>query len=533
MAYNETVNINVNANTTDAANEVSRLENNIKTLDGAINLVGGSIATLAGGLALTGAVTQEQADNFQTAAIGAIALAEGSKRALEGFRVLATETKAAAVAQRIFNAAVNANPLALLVTALATVGLGLLAYRNSQRETADTVEDTNQQIQDQIDLLNQQATIGADVKFKQLEASAKARNITTQEAIELEREQAKLVVDAQNREAIRLKSLRGSQRLDQEQLELQIQQAEARKANAQAALDLLDKVDLLIAKNEEEAKKKRETKRKEREKETADQEKALEDAFNAEQDYYDAVNNLLMTESEKRILNTAKQYDDLIEQAAQYGYDTTELEAARQAAIQAVIDDAAQKRQDEADKDRQEELDKERAFRQQITDLAVDSALGTLSALSDLNQLFDQSSEEAQKKAFRREKALGISETLVSTYAAAQKAYASQLIPGDPTSVIRAQIAAGVAIAGGLARVAVISQQKFDSPSTAGGDGNPGGSIPGSQFGAGTTTIAGATGTLQSPTLASAPPVRAYVVTGDVRDGLEAESILRTRRQFP
>ena len=91
----------------------------------------------------------------------------------------------------------------------------------------------------------------------------------------------------------------------------------------------------------------------------------------------------------------------------------------------------------------------------------------------------------------------------------------------------------GVAIAGGLARVAVISQQKFDSPSTAGGGGNPGGSIPGSQFGAGTTTIAGATGTLQSPTLASAPPVRAYVVTGDVRDGLEAESVLNTRRQFP
>ena len=48
MATTQTVNIDINANTQDAEQQVSRLENNIKTLDGAINLVGGSIATLAG-----------------------------------------------------------------------------------------------------------------------------------------------------------------------------------------------------------------------------------------------------------------------------------------------------------------------------------------------------------------------------------------------------------------------------------------------------------------------------------------------------
>lgn len=529
MAYNETVNINVNANTTDAAQEVSRLENNIKTLDGAINLVGGSIATLAGGLALTGAVTQEQADNFQTAAIGAIALAEGSKRALEGFRVLATETKAAAVAQRIFNAAVNANPLALLVTALATVGLGLLAYRNSQRDTADTIEDTNEQIQNQIDLLNEQATIGADVKFKQLEASAKARNITTQEAIELEREQAKLVVDAQNREAIRLKSLRGSQRLDQEQLEQQIALAEARKNNAQAALDLLDKVDLLIAKNEEESKKKRETKRKEREKEEADQAKALDDAFQAEQDYYDRVNDLLMTEDEARILNTAKKYDELIEQAAQYGYDTTELEAAREAAIQAVIDDAeAERLQKQKDAD-DKQLEQQKAFRQQLQDLAVDSALGTLSALKDLNEIYDADNEQASKRAFNRSKALNVAETLVSTYGAAQKAYASQLIPGDPTSIVRAQIAAGVAIAGGLARVAAISAQKFDAPSTAAD-----GSGPAANIGVGSAGTGAPSGIPAIPGFGTSgvQTLNAVVLSGDVTSAQAQDTALRNRRRF-
>lgn len=530
---NQNVNINVNADTQGAGQEINRLENNIKTLDGAVNLVGGSIEVLAGSLALTGAVTEEQAERFETAAVGAIALADGAKRALEGFKVLATETKLAATAQRIFNAAVNANPIAILVTALATVGAAYVAFRNSQRDNADTVEDTNEQLQAQIDLLNKQATLGADVKLNQLTASAKARNITTREAIELEREQAKAVVDAQNREALRLKSLRGSARLDQEQLELQIQQAEARKNNAQAALDLLEKVDLLIAKNAEEAKKKRETNRAAREKEKEDQEKALQDAFDAEQDYYDRVNDLLMTEEEARILNTAKMYDNLIEEAAQYGYDTTELEAAREAAIQAVIDDAAQERADKADEERQKELDKQRAFRQQLSDLAVDSALGTLSALKDLNSIFDAENEEAQKKAFQREKALNIAETIISTYSAAQKAFASQLIPGDPTSIVRGQIAAGVAIAGGLARVAVISAQKFDSPSTAGGGGAAAGvggipsaggggqqvtgvpAIPGAQYGdSGITTL------------------NAVVLSGEMTSAQAQDAAIRSRRRF-
>ena len=53
-------------------------------------------------------------------------------------------------------------------------------------------------------------------------------------------------------------------------------------------------------------------------------------------------------------------------------------------------------------------------------------------------------------------KAFAVAQTTVDTYVAAQKAYASQLIPGDPTSPIRAAIAAGVAVATGLANVKAI-----------------------------------------------------------------------------
>ena len=102
-----TVTVNVNANTKDATQDINNLdkaldgaageaeklntaleaqENRIKTLGGAINIVGGSVEVLAGGLALTGGLTEEQAERFESAAIGAIAFADGTKRVFEGVK---------------------------------------------------------------------------------------------------------------------------------------------------------------------------------------------------------------------------------------------------------------------------------------------------------------------------------------------------------------------------------------------------------------------------------------------------------------
>ncbi len=143
MATTQTVNIDINANTQDAEQQVSRLENNIKTLDGAINLVGGSIEVLAGGLALAGAVTEEQAERFQTAAVGAIALADGSKRLLEGYKTLATETKVAATAQRIYNNVVKANPYVAAAVALAALTAAIVLIVKRTREANEEEQKAN------------------------------------------------------------------------------------------------------------------------------------------------------------------------------------------------------------------------------------------------------------------------------------------------------------------------------------------------------------------------------------------------------
>jgi hypothetical protein len=183
---------------------------------------------------------------------------------------------------------------------------------------------------------------------------------------------------------------------------------------------------------------------------------------------------------------------------------------------------------DARDKQRKEDLEKERNYRQQLQDLATDSALGTISALKELNSIYDADNKEAAQKAFNRQKALNIGETIISTYSTAQKAYASQFTPvPTPDSPARGAIAAGIAIAGGLARIAAISAQKFQwtdqEPATpsASGAAAGGGSIPQPQF-----NIVGQSGTNQLAASIGAQfdqPLRAYVVGGEVSTAQELE----------
>lgn len=113
-------------------------------------------------------------------------------------------------------------------------------------------------------------------------------------------------------------------------------------------------------------------------------------------------------------------------------------------------------------------------------------------------------------------KALAVASTTVSTYLSAQQAYASQLIPGDPSSPVRAYIAAGAAVAGGLMNVRKILSVK--TPSSKGGNA----SAPSGGAGAPTTTaptfnVVGNTGVNQiAQTLGNQQPIQAFVVGSQV-----------------
>ena len=137
--------------------------------------------------------------------------------------------------------------------------------------------------------------------------------------------------------------------------------------------------------------------------------------------------------------------------------------------------------------------------------------------------------EKIARKRFNVMKAFSLATALADTYLATQKAYTSQL-QLDPTSPIRAKIAAGVALAAGLANVAAIARTRFESssgtsPAIAVGGGSGGGSTRAEP----SFNIVGRS---NENILMSAiqsqfdQPLRAYVVARDVTNQQQLDGVI-------
>lgn len=170
-------------------------------------------------------------------------------------------------------------------------------------------------------------------------------------------------------------------------------------------------------------------------------------------------------ESQKKIVaddafNT-EQDKQRANERAEWNKVQTELAIAEEKRL---IDEVARLQAEADQKAEQRRRDAEKAEKDTY-DLRYNAAVTGLQAISDIYSAFAGQSEEAQKRAFNVQKAANVATTIIDTYTAAQKAYASQLIVGDPTSIVRAQIAAGVSVAAGLARLAKIKATTFNSSS--------------------------------------------------------------------
>ena len=167
-----------------------------------------------------------------------------------------------------------------------------------------------------------------------------------------------------------------------------------------------------------------------------------------------------------------------------------------------------------------------RQIEEQSQSFKFKATLDGLSAIASITELFGKKSEKAAKRAFQVQKAANIATALITTYQNATSAYASQFTPvPTPDSPIRGGIAAGIAVASGLANVAKISQQQFEGGGSSGGGGGSsagGGSIPTQ---APSFNVVGNSGVNQLAQLQQTP-VQAYVVSGQVTT---AQSLDRNR----
>jgi hypothetical protein len=198
-------------------------------------------------------------------------------------------------------------------------------------------------------------------------------------------------------------------------------------------------------------------------KEIVDTVKATDDFFKAQQ-LKNIGNNEALAQLEVQRLEAQ------IQNARDYGQSTVDLELA-----------LAQKKKEIRDKD----VADAKAAQQATIKLTADG----FAMIAEMATTFAGQSEEQQKKAFEIKKAASIAQAIVETYMAAQSAYASQLSIATPDAPIRASVAAGLAIASGLARVSAIQKTKFDSKGGTGGGGGGGGVAPAPSF---TPTAGGA-----------------------------------------
>jgi hypothetical protein len=155
--------------------------------------------------------------------------------------------------------------------------------------------------------------------------------------------------------------------------------------------------------------------------------------------------------------------------------------------------------------------EKEKTAQIALIDNKIQNVQNMHAILSNLTELFAGKSKKQQQNAFKVQKALNIASTLTETYLGAQKAYTSQIIIGDPTSVVRGALAAAVVVTAGLANVKKIASTTFDGGGGGGGGGSEGGgggggsSAPAAPQSAPNFNLVGATGLNQLDMLSIAP----------------------------
>ena len=211
-----------------------------------------------------------------------------------------------------------------------------------------------------------------------------------------------------------------------------------------------------------------------------------------ESEYFDS----LLSEQEQEVRAVEDKYFRLLELAEQYKVDSTTLEAARNAELKAIND-----------KYKEDDVVTTEETEDSKIDIKAQAASNVLNILSLLTSV----GNEESKKTFELQKAVGLAQATIDTYKGAASAYANTV--GGP--VIKG-IAAGVAVAAGLANVKKIASTKFNAGTSnisASNVSTPSTPNATQQLASPNFNVVGASGVSQAESLA---PVKAYVVSGDV-----------------
>jgi hypothetical protein len=461
-------------------------------------------------------------------------------------------TQVATVAQRIYNAVMAANPIGLLIAGLtALVGVIALVV-NAMGDEDEAQKEVIANREKELQLMQEaDKAFAKEADFRKNLAAAQGKSAQELAAIneELSKQRIKQIDnEIQTSRKLILERLARARNADEEERD------NLYKANSETLKLMKDLADerLSIQRNLQIESTKLETdtnkaaadkakEKQQKDKENADKkrQKDLEDAEKWRQEQakfiqyeIDALNNKFGEEeqiiAEQQLatkialgIATPEEID---------AWDAMRLQ--KQKEYNAEVDAELKRLKEIEDKKRKDDEEKEKLaleIKKRNNEFAVKATLESLQVIQGLTDAFAGKSIESQKKAFNVKKAASLAQTTIETYLAAQSAFASQIIPGDPTSPVRGAIAAGLAIASGLARVAVIAKTKFEGggggASGGGGGGNlgtfsqggGGGQPPQGLTAQNTVTQLNPDGTVAGQGNREAAPMKAYVVESESR----------------
>jgi len=254
----------------------------------------------------------------------------------------------------------------------------------------------------------------------------------------------------------------------------------------------------------------------------------------------------LEADRQVRLKEQLEQIDSLVK-VAEKKADIGVKEAERQLALnqtlkdintlnnQQIIEDT-KKRNDGIEKVNKEHYvrseEEEKKYQDNLKALKMSAVMATFDLLYAINQQGNDATEAQQKKAFERNKALAVAETVITTYQSAALAYKNGLQTGDVTQTTSI-LGAAVAVAQGLAKLIVIKKQTFNGSGSSGtaSSGGGGGGIGIQAPQTGFTQIR----TPQNPNQPQqkTPPIKVFVVQKDIQaattaaDKIQAKAVVK------
>jgi len=234
------------------------------------------------------------------------------------------------------------------------------------------------------------------------------------------------------------------------------------------------------------------------------------------------------TEQENEERAVEEKYFRLIELAKQNGLDTNELEIGRLNELNDIklkFGLEAQEQQDALDAEaaaKQKAIDdKKKSDAKALADYRFQVANQSLTAISDIAELFSKGNEKQAKRAFQVQKAVGIAQATINTAQAITKVFA-ETTDFTPTQTLRVANAVAIGVAG-AAQVAAIASQQFQGGGGGGGTDVSVNSAPQAP----SFNVVGDSGVNQLAQLQQ-QPTQAFVVSGEVTT---AQALDRNRVQ--